>query len=758
MRHGRTRLVAAALGVALGPLLLSTAATAADRQPPPGGTLDIIDIGPAMRAGRYRLAPAAAPAAATARASADDGPSGEVRTWLGLDETDGVLYPKAYERRAVGEHIEVWVATDLRFPEGDCRNDGVRHEVTDAQVAYLVEQFDTHILPISSRAFSVAPERDGTAALFPSLAAEVFPELELADDEYVGEGDDTVVLIDNVRDDNYYDEDNAGNLSYVAGFFSPSFNELFDRNVMTIDAWDWAHRTGAAPPHEPSSDLCRTAPARPFLYEGVFAHEYQHLLEYYASPGETDWLNEGLADWAQTITGYVDLTTPVTAIGHDSHVQCFMGHLDEETDANPNPRPGGPENSLTVWGDQGDAEILCDYGAAATFMQLLHTRYGDGFMRALHNDDELGLASLDDLLRGFRTGTTAAEEVHDWAVAIALDHPLERSRRLANGRASRYSIPTLSTPLDWDGPDAAGDPGAPPNGSDYVRFRDADGRALLPSQVHRLTFEGSAAFPTDPVAWVVDPDGHGPGNPALHSGAGHLLDRAIVVPVDVPAAPADATVRFATRFDIEPGWDFAFVQVSTDGGETYTSLPATGTTDQAEAAAIATVHANLPGFTGISEWTTSTADLSAYAGRQVLLAFRYVTDEAVAEPGFWVDDVMVGDTLISDGSTLTPFASPTQARPEPVDGWRLTLVAHSTSDPELPVVIVDLPLADGRTLDWSAGADGRVFARLAGPATASYDMLGLVVTHEDPDEDAPAAAAYELRVNGVLQAGGGSPA
>ena len=92
------------------------------------------------------------------------------------------------------------------------------------------------------------------------------------------------MLVDNVRDDNFYDTNNQNTFSYIAGFFSSQFNDLVDRNVMTIDAWDWLHRTGATPPHEPTADPCTSAPARPFLYEGVFAHEYQHLLESYEDP------------------------------------------------------------------------------------------------------------------------------------------------------------------------------------------------------------------------------------------------------------------------------------------------------------------------------------------------------------------------------------------------------------------------------------------------------------------------------------------
>ena len=119
------------------------------------------------------------------------------------------------------------------------------------------------------------------------------------------------MLVDNVRDDNFYDLNNTQGFSYIAGFFSSQLNDLFDRNVMTIDAFDWLHRTGANPPNDPvPGNNCTSAPARPFLYEGTFAHEYQHLLERYEDGDEVNWVNEGLSDWAQTLTGYVNPRHP----------------------------------------------------------------------------------------------------------------------------------------------------------------------------------------------------------------------------------------------------------------------------------------------------------------------------------------------------------------------------------------------------------------------------------------------------------------
>lgn len=60
----------------------------------------------------------------------------------------------------------MWVANDAAFPAGDCRG-AASTQVTDAQVASLVTQFDTNMFPKESAAFSVAPARDGTKATIP---------------------------------------------------------------------------------------------------------------------------------------------------------------------------------------------------------------------------------------------------------------------------------------------------------------------------------------------------------------------------------------------------------------------------------------------------------------------------------------------------------------------------------------------------------------------------------------------------------------
>ena len=196
--------------------------------------------------------------------------------------------------------------------------------------------------------------------------------------DYSGAGDKIVTLVDNVRDDNFYDFPAAP--TYIAGFFWSALNEYLDRNVMTIDAFDWLHRTGAAPADAPTADLCTSRPARPYLYEGVFAHEYQHLLQYYTDPNEVNFVNEGLSDFAETVTGYANSNATVFQAGPQSHLYCFNGFGTVTTPYNTNPRDcGGPENSLTLWGDEGSGnEILADYGNAWSFMLYLYDHYGIG--------------------------------------------------------------------------------------------------------------------------------------------------------------------------------------------------------------------------------------------------------------------------------------------------------------------------------------------------------------------------------------------
>jgi hypothetical protein len=683
---------------------------------------------------------------------------GKSQTWLALDDYRGLIYLKNYTLRGVGDHIEVWVANDTAFPEGDCRNALGLTEVTDAQVESFVDEFDSNMYPKESAAFSVAPARDGKDAVLPGLIPN------LPSSAYHGEGDNTVVLVDNVRDTNYYDPTADDGKTYIAGFFYSVFNEYFDRNVMTVDAYDWLHRTGENPPDDSqqaeymacTDELDASRPvgeSRPRLYEGTFAHEYQHLLEYYEDPDEVSWVNEGLSDWAQTLVGYVDPTIPPDDPAADSHLACIQGWLDPDTF-------GGPENSLTRWGDQGQPEILCDYGAAYSFMEYLVSHYGQGIMTALHREDSGGLDGLQAVLDAEGANVTAQETVHNWAAMLAVDRALDVNGGFLNGSgdAADYRAESLTAFVNWDTEEAYNEPGAPPNGSDYVRLRDGSGTYLSANQVTSIDFSGSSTLEPEPVEWVVDssppdataadstcgnPPDPGTGAPALYSGCGANLDRSVVRPVDVPAG--GASLAFDALWDTEVGWDFGYVQVSTDGGDTWTSLSTADTTTEHDPGAIPQVVDNLPGFDGDSGgWQSETADLSAYAGQSILLAFRYITDPGVNESGFWVRNVSVDGTSLPT-EALDGWQSMTEVNPVEIPGWTVQVVAYGPMGSPVWVHQMDL---DGSFTGSLSGSD---LTAAIGDATTT---VAAIVMMDDPNETLAKQGRYTLTVNGVDQPGG----
>ncbi|MBP2329883.1 hypothetical protein JOF56_010268 [Kibdelosporangium banguiense] len=654
-----------------------------------------------------------------AAAAAATPPVGTVRQWLGLDDTTGSAYRKDYTLRGVGQKIEVWVANDRAYPAGDCRAQiPGSTDVTDAQVADLINEFDNNMFPKETSAFSTPPDRDGSHA---TIAGD-----------FTGDGDKTVTLIDNVRDDNFYDF--PAHPTQIAGFFSAFFNEVFDRNVMTIDAFDWAHRTGANPVDAPTNDLCTSRPARPRLYEGVFAHEWQHLLHYYTDPFEGNWINEGLSDFAQTLVGYVDGKATVFDRGADSHLYCFQGFGIVQTPFNTNPRDcGGPENSLNLWGDGDNPNaVLADYGIAYSFMLFLYDRYGLDIMSKLHRDGaKQGLASLDAALDA-EGAPDMYKVLHDFQSMALLDKIVESRHGIVLGvDKKRVTTPSLRSTLNLANTTLNRTPGAAPNGADYVPLQGADKKVIPGWNLRSLSFEGAKTLPSLPLKWTsVTNDADRPGNAVLWSGDGNNTNATAVLSVTVPTA--DPTLRFLAKYGAEFGFDYGYVVVSTDGGATYTPV-----------AGDKTVPAPLgPGLNGTTAgFQPHTFNLSAYAGQTVLLGFQYVSDGGVNEGGLKIDDVTLGGAAVSDGANIAAFKSPTQIRPTPVHNWNVKLIGIN----EKYSFALQLESNGKSTINLN---------RTQLLLMSAFPTVVAVVAYDEPTEQVAQYAPYKLTANGVVQPGG----
>jgi len=124
----------------------------------------------------------------------------------------------------------------------------------------------------------------------------------------------------------------------------------------------------------------------------------------------------------------------------------------------------------------------------------------------------------------------------------------------------------------------------------------------------------------------------------------------ITAAVTVPSS--NPVLAFDTRYEFENLYDYGSVQVSTDDGETWVSLENQYTTFDHMPLTEPEIIAQLPGLTGTSEgwpdWMTMTFNLSGYEGLTVLLGFRYMTDTAILNQGWLVDNVTVNSFEISN--------------------------------------------------------------------------------------------------------------
>ncbi|NNF52662.1 MAG: cadherin-like domain-containing protein [Gammaproteobacteria bacterium] len=170
---------------------------------------------------------------------------------------------------------------------------------------------------------------------------------------------------------------------------------------------------------------------------------------------------------------------------------------------------------------------------------------------------------------------------------------------------------------------------------------------------------------------------------AWHSGSGndfgcpttqgHNLD--FFVPDLAQHAGSTVELSFQSLYEIEWDWDYAFLMVSDDGGVNWTALPSQeGTTmdgynpnnagcftdlnngisgSSREAASERNSLANPNRYTGDlqeAQWITDRYDLSDYAGKQIIIRFGYFTDPAVANRGWFIDDINLtvdGDSIYS---------------------------------------------------------------------------------------------------------------
>ena len=108
-----------------------------------------------------------------------------------------------------------------------------------------------------------------------------------------------------------------------------------------------------------------------------------------------------------------------------------------------------------------------------------------------------------------------------------------------------------------------------------------------------------------------------------------------------------AYLNFWAKWEIEAGWDYAQVSISTDGGSTYAPqcglYTIAGNDNQDE---------GQPLYDGSqSEWVKEQIDLSDYLGSEIMIRFTMISDGGVELDGFYFDDLEVAVIVENDVAT-----------------------------------------------------------------------------------------------------------
>ncbi len=411
-------------------------------------------------------------------------------------------------------------------------------------------------------------------------------------------------------------------------------------------------------------------------FNKTLAHEFQHMVHANMDGDEESWMNEGLSELAQQIAG----------LRGDDWVADYISNLDQ---------------SLWFWGSEG-----ADYGNAYLVIDYLYERFGADFITALVADSDNGFNSIDAVLAASGEEQTFDQVWADYATAVALNNAAAApdgrfAFREANVGTAEITEGFRALPAEYTGE-------VNQYGIDIIRVR-GEGPATL-------TFTGAQTVMVVPV------DARSGAN-AWWSNHRDSMFSTLTREVDLSGVDS-ATLNFAVWYHIERDWDYGYVMVSTDDGNTWTTLPARTTTDSDP------LGNNFGhGFTGRSGgrnpvWIDETVDLSAYAGQTILLRFALVTDEAYSERGMVIDDVAIPEIGWSDDMesgegdwVADGFVLQHNRIPQP---WmlRVALIGRDGR-----TTIQDLAVVDGTaTLDIDYGQVDTAVVLISGLARHSIQM------------------------------------
>lgn len=200
--------------------------------------------------------------------------------------------------------------------------------------------------------------------------------------------------------------------------------------------------------------------------------------------------------------------------------------------------------------------------------------------------------------------------------------------------------------------------------------------------------------------WQITATDAAAGRYSYHSGPdGGLYPNRTCASIVTPALALDSgsTLTYSARFNLEFQWDGVVVEISTDGGLTWSDLAPSGgypnTLSQTQTPPVN--QCGLPStrgaFTGpaanaaLTEWASFSSSLAAFSGRTVKIRWRLTSDPGLEFQGFFLDSVSVSNVKLPSACervVVAPVASFVHTPRAPLAGTPLTFTDTSSNEPE----------------------------------------------------------------------------
>ena len=281
-----------------------------------------------------------------------------------------------------------------------------------------------------------------------------------------------------------------------------------------------------------SADPGKVEPNSSF-YDGVLAHEFQHMIHWANDRNEDSWVNEGMSELAGHLNGF---DTGGAEIAYAEK----------------------PDTQLTTWNDPsvGNAE---HYGASYLFMDYFLDRFGADIMKAVVASKENGIAGFDTVLEKAGRTERFDDIFADWLVANYLNQPDAAPK-------GHYGYKDVNPP-------------SPVVQVIHKQFPVTAKEDVSQYAVDYIELEGSGNLSVDFTGQVTTSLVNAPqhGSYSWWANRGDDCDTTLTRAFDLRNVQA-ATLSFSTWYDIEDGWDYAYVEASIDGGKHWQPLSGKNTT------------------------------------------------------------------------------------------------------------------------------------------------------------------------------------